>query len=516
MKKEIIINSTPRETRIGMLEGNTLVEVFIERKKDKGILGNIYKGRVLKVLPGMQAAFVDIGLPKAGFLYVADIQDLTEEYEDYFLDEIPENGEEEKLASSTTQPPLRIEEMLREGQDIIVQISKEPLGNKGARLTNRIALPGRYLVFLPGEDHVGISRRISDENERVKLRSLIQGIKPPEGGLIARTVGEGATEDEFTGDLNFLLKLWNKIREKAEKCNAPHLLHSDLDILLKTVRDYLTRDINRLLIDYPDDYRRLVEFVRTFLPHLRKKIELYRSSEPIFDAFDIEIEMEKLLERKIWLKSGGYIAIDSTEALVTIDVNTGKYVGAGSFEDTILKTNLEAAREIAYQLRLRNLGGIIIIDFIDMEKEKNRVKVLKALEESLKGDRSPSKLLEISELGLVEMTRKRTRPSLEKTLSQPCPYCKGKGLIKSPQTVSNEIFREIMKASDSATGRGIVVIAHTSVADILMEEERQYIDNLEKELKIIIQIKAVNEMRHDEYEVVPLEIAPGKKNMLAQ
>jgi ribonuclease G len=357
---------------------------------------------------------------------------------------------------------------------------------------------------------VGISRRIEEEGERERLRTLMAGLKPAEGGLIVRTVGEGAAEEEFRQDLDFLLKLWWRIKDKAEKSRAPHLVHSDLDILLKTMRDHFTADVDRLLIDNAEDHRLLLDFAGTFLPHLKTKIEFYREEEPIFDAFDIEIEIGKLLERKIWLKSGGYITIDSTEALVTIDVNTGKYVGRGNFEETILKTNLEAAREIAYQLRLRNLGGIIIIDFIDMEKEKNRERVFKSLEEALSGDRATNKILQISELGLVEMTRKRNRPPIERTLCQPCPHCKGKGQIKSAQTTANEIIREIVKAAHLAVSRNLVVETHPSVADILMEDERQYIEILEKELGASILIKANPDLHHEEYEVVPLENLPSE------
>jgi ribonuclease G len=395
--------------------------------------------------------------------------------------------------------------MLREGQEIIVQISKEPLGQKGARLTSRIALPGRYLVFLPGEEHIGVSRRITDEEERERLRTLCSGLKPSQGGLIVRTVGEGAAEEEFREDLEFLEKLWDKIKQKSGVSRAPHIIHSDLDIILKTVRDHLTGDVSRLMIDNTGDYRRLEDFVGSFLPHLKSKIEPYHGQEPIFDAYDLEIEIGKMLERKVWLKSGGYIMIETTEALVNIDVNTGKYVGRGNFEETILKTNLEAAREIAYQLRLRNLGGIIIIDFIDMEKDKNRERVYKALEESLNEDRANARILKISELGLVEMTRKRSRPSIEKTLCQPCPYCKGKGSIKSLLTVTYEILRELSKTARSSPGRTLLVEAYPVIADTLMEEERQNIANLEKDLGKNILIKANPALHHEEYKVVAME-----------
>jgi ribonuclease G len=512
MRKEIIINSSPSETRVAMMENGLLAEIFIERKNDQGILGNIYKGRVLKVLPGMQAAFVDVGLPKAGFLYVADIQEFSEEYEDFFLPEgQPEPPDEEGTGAAEdlgVSGHLRIEEMLREGQEIIVQISKEPLGSKGARLTNRIALPGRHLVYMPGESHIGISRRIVDEEERIRLRSILEGMKPAQAGIIIRTMAEGASEEDFREDLDFLATLWRKIREKSEKCHAPHPIHSDLDILLKTLRDHFNSSIDRLLIDNVDDYHRLGDFIQTFLPHLRNKLELYRQPEPIFEAFDIEIELEKILERKVWLKSGGYITIDTTEALVTIDVNTGKYVGRGNFEDTILKTNLEAAREIAYQLRLRNLGGIIIIDFIDMEREKNRERVFKALEEALANDKATSKILQISELGLVEMTRKRNRPPLEKTLCQPCPYCKSRGQIKSSETISNEIFRELVKVSGLTSARKLLVEAHPLVADNLTEESRHYVEALERDLGRSILIKANAALHHEEYAVNPQEAFP--------
>ncbi len=506
MKKEIIINSTPQETRVAILENGLLVEVFIESKRERGILGSVFKGKVLKVLPGMQAAFVDIGMAKAGFLYVADIQEFTENYEDYFLDN--ETPLEEAQQDILDRPPLRIEEMLREGQEIVVQVAKEPLGTKGARLTNRLALPGRYLVFLPGDDHIGVSRRIVEETERDRLRAMIQGLKPPQGGLIIRTVGEGSAEDEFRQDLDFLLKLWRRIKEKSDKCHAPHLIHADLDLVLKTIRDHFTAEVDRLLVDNAEDHQRILDFVQTFVPQHQVRIELYQQPEPIFDAFDLELEIGKLLDRKVWLKSGGYITIDPTEALVTIDVNTGKYVGREDFEETILKTNLEAAREIAYQLRLRNLGGIIIIDFIDMEKEKNRERVFKALEEALSGDRAAARILQISELGLVEMTRKRNRPPMEKTLCQPCPHCKGKGQIKSAQTVSGEIFRELVRAAHQTRVKNLLVEAHPSVADVLTEDERAYVEALEKDLQCGIIIKSNPSLHHEQYDVIPLELPP--------
>lgn len=495
MSNEIIINVTREETRVALIEGGQVVELYIDRKKESGIAGNIYKGRVLKVLPGMQASFVDIGLDKAAFLYATDVSNSMEEYARLMEEEI--EFPEGKRRKST----VPIEDLLKEGQEILVQVSKEPIGMKGARVTSYITLPGRYLVFMPAIDHIGISRRIKDEDERRRLREIIARLKKPGSGYIVRTVSEGRSEEDFINDMNFLDLLWQNIEKKKVMQSAPSLIHSDLDLIFRTVRDLFTPEIKKLIIDSREEYLRVKDFVETYLPSLSERIELYDKEEPIFDLYGIEIEIERALKRKIWLKSGGYIVIDETEALTAIDVNTGRYVGKKSLDETILKTNLEAAKEIAYQLRLRNIGGIIIVDFIDMEREDSRRKVYAAFQEALSKDRAKINIFQISELGLIEMTRKRVRGSLVTTLCHPCPYCEGDNYIKSPTTICYEIFREIRRTSKSDKERSVMVEVHPAVADLLYDEEREGIEELEKEIQKKIIIKVDPNLHQEQYEV---------------
>src|SRR4030042_48045 len=392
MANEIIINVTPQETRVALLEDRGLAELYIERTKDRGIMGNIYKGKVVKVLPGMQAAFVDSGLEKAAFLYVSDVSGGIEDYEEMGFPGIE--------MPTYFNPSSQIEDLLSEGQEILVQVSKEPLGTKGTRITSHITLPGRYLVFMPTVDHVGVSRRIKDEKERRRLREIVQAIKLPSSGFIVRTASEGAEPEEIRNDMEFLLHLCSNIQKKRENSTAPCLIHNDLTTILRVIRDILSPQINRIVIDSKDESENIISFINTYMPKQKYEITLYEKSEPIFDAYGIEMEIDKILGRKVCLKSGGYIVIDMSEALVAIDVNTGRYVGKRNLADTILKTNLEAAKEIAYQLRVRNIGGIIIIDFIDMEREGDREKVYKALAETIKKDRQKTNIFKISELGL--------------------------------------------------------------------------------------------------------------------
>ncbi|MBI5967407.1 MAG: Rne/Rng family ribonuclease, partial [Deltaproteobacteria bacterium] len=419
MSNEILINISSGETRVALLESGVLVELYLERRSEQGISGNIYKGRVVRVLPGMQAAFVDIGLDKAAFLYVTDVH---QEFDDLELlmraREEDGNGlyvnEEEEVPDLST--PFQIEDLLHEGQEILVQVSKEPLGSKGARITSHISLPGRHLVLMPMVDNIGVSRRIENEAERRRLREIIQRIKPADCGLIVRTASEGKGEADLYQDLDFLLKMWNNVQKRKAASPVPSLVHKDLDITLRAIRDLFTQEVERVVIDSPEEYRKILDFCETFIPQLKSSVELYEKEEPLLDYYGIEMEISRALGRRVWLKSGGYIVIDMTEALTVIDVNTGRFVGKRNLEDTILKTNLEAVKEIAYQLRLRNIGGIIIIDFIDMEKVSSREKVFQALMEALKKDKSKTNILKISELGLVEMTRKRTRESLGRIL----------------------------------------------------------------------------------------------------
>jgi len=383
MSTELIINARPYETRVALVENGTVAELYIERRTGQELVGNIYRGRVVRVLPGMQAAFVDIGLDRTAFLYVSDVHREFQDIEQMMLqsgtdarDE--EDNELEKLPfDSRTYPALPIEDLLQEGQDIMVQIAKEPYGTKGARVTSHISLPGRHLVLMPTLSHIGVSRKIEDRDERERLRNLVQELRPNHMGYIVRTVSEGATKEKLKAEMDFLLKLWQTIRVRMEKLSHPGLLHKDLAISLRAVRDLFTKEVDKLVIDSLEEYENIMEFINTFAPRLKYSVELYEGQEPIFDAYGIEMEISRALENKIWLKSGGYIIIELTEALTAIDVNTGSYVGKRNLEETILKTNLEAVKEIAYQLRFRNIGGLIVIDFIDMEKKANRERVFR-------------------------------------------------------------------------------------------------------------------------------------------
>jgi ribonuclease G len=501
MADSILVNVTPEETRVALLEGGQVVELYVERKKDASLVGNIYKGRVVKILPGMQSAFVDIGLEKSAFLYVGDIRtDLIEEdYADLFEEE--EAGPVGlDLVSKRRRNDLHIEELIQEGQEVIVQVSKDPLGSKGARVTSYITIPGRYLVLMPNVDHIGVSRRISDETERSRLKALVAEIKPEGMGLIVRTASEDASYAEIQGDLEFLARLWENIQKKKDQVGAPFKLHSDLDLVYRTLRDLMGHDVERLTIDSREAYRDLQDFVSTYFPRLLERIELYEGTEPLFEAHGIEVELTRAMGRKVWLKSGGYIVIDQTEAMTVIDVNTGKFVGKEDLEDTILRTNLEAVKEVAYQIRLRNLGGIIIIDFIDMERAENREKVFHAFSEALGRDRAKNTISHISELGLIQMTRKRVRESLGRILCETCPYCEGKGFVKSPQTLCYEILRKVRKAAAGRAKR-ISITAHPAVAEILSDEERQALEEVEQGQGVKIIVTADHHLHQENYDI---------------
>ncbi|MFQ5911944.1 MAG: ribonuclease E/G [Nitrospinota bacterium] len=504
MSSQLIVNAEPQETRVALLENNIVTELYIERKLEEGIVGNIYKGKVTKVLPGMQAAFVDIGLDKAGFLYVSDV-DADRDNLDPFLEQNEELEIEFDRRERTRRAPAKpIEDLLRSGQEVMVQVTKEPMGTKGCRLTSYISLPGRYLVFMPTGDQIGVSRRIEDEAERKRLKKLVRRLRDNGGGYIVRTVSEGVSEAEFESDIRFLTTLWSQTRGTSDSLSAPAILHDDLNLVLRMIRDLFTEDIEQMVIDDPEVHQQALEFVKNFYPHLAPRISLHESREPIFDAHGVELEIERALGRRVWLKSGGYIVIDQTEALVTIDVNTGRFVGKRDPEETILKTNMEAVREIVYQVRLRNIGGIIIIDFIDMEREENKEKVFEALVQELKADRSRTKILKISEMGLVEMTRKRVRESLSRTLCQPCPYCDGRGIIKSTTTVCYEILREIQRVrSHEPKAAKLKVNAHPSVAGLLLEDESVHLERLEQELSIKVVVKADKDLHQEGFEVFP-------------
>lgn len=504
MKQDIFINCSPYENRVAIVEDGSLSEFFIERKQERGIAGNIYKGKVARVLPGMQAAFVDIGLDKAAFLHVSDVSIGPEAVSNLLTsseEEIVFEGSR-PLPGPASRRHLPIERQLFRGQDILVQVAKDPLGMKGARITSHISLPGRYLVFMPTTHHVGISRRIEDDKERKRLKEIALSLVTDEGGFILRTACEGLSKREIQRDLRFLAKLWEGIRRKAEPAAAPALIHQDLDLIARTVRDFFTTDTHHVFMDNMKEYRRTLDFVGHFMPRLKSKITHYNQSEPIMDHYGIEEKITKALERKVWLPSGGYITIERTEALTAIDVNTGRFVGKRNQEETIFKTNLEAVHEIVHQLRLRNIGGIIIIDFIDMEKETNRKKVYEALSDAIKKDKARTNILRISELGLVEMTRQRTRESLENTLLDACPYCEGRGRVKSHVTIAYEILRAIKREKTHLEdGKRIVVRLHPEIANFLYDEESHSLDYLEREINQKVIMKVSPELRHEQYEI---------------
>ncbi len=464
MREELLINVTPRETRVAVVENGVLQEIYIERASRRGLVGNIYKGRVCRVLPGMQAAFLEVGLERTAFLHERDIFQ-------------KENGEGQDEADRNNS----IGELLREGQSVLVQVIKDPLGSKGARLSTNISIPARNLVYMPGNDHVGISQRITDEDERERLKELVQscaqGFGP--GGYIVRTVAEGVGEDEICADMAFLHKLWDAIRERNESEPAGVLIHEDMPLAMRIMRDLAGVELEKIRIDSRETYQKVTKFAAKFIPELAPRIEYYPGERPIFDLYGVEDEIQRALERKVELKSGGYLIIDQTEAMTTIDVNTGAFVGHRNLEETIFKTNLEATQTIARQLRLRNLGGIIIIDFIDMDSPEHRSQVLQALEKVLARDHARTSVTEVSVLGLVEMTRKRTRESLEHVLCEECPTCHGRGSLKTAETVCYDIFREIMREARQFDAQRFMVLASQEVVDLLLDEESTSVADLE-------------------------------------
>lgn len=526
MSSEIIVNAESFETRVALLENGVAAELYTERESEQGIVGNIYKGRVTKVLPGMQAAFIDIGLEKAGFLSVNDVDTIEsiENYRKFAAEELEEDTDldfdgpaDEDDANGFSRPNgwgqrhwrgennKSIEELLKDGQEVLVQVSKEPLGTKGSRLTSYITLPGRYVVYMPTINQIGISRRIDDENERRRLKKLVEKNRQPGAGYIVRTASEGMNVDDIETNMTFLHALWDDIFEKNNTTSAPELIHANLSLIQRVVRDLFGSDVDRMVIDSKKAYERCREFLNTYYPHLVQKLEHYQGDEPIFDYYGVELEIERALGQCVWLKSGGYIVIDQTEALTTIDVNTGRFVGKRNPEETITQTNLEAVREIVAQLRLRDLGGIVIVDYIDMEREENRNKLIKAFKEELAKDRSRTKISKISDLGLVEMTRKRVRESLEHVLTDTCPYCEGRGRVKSPSTVSYETLREVRRVRvHSKDSRKFLINVHPDVADRLLEEERHHVEELENYLNLQLVIKADPELHIEGFEVIAI------------
>jgi len=494
MSSSLILQCTSHEVRAALQENGHPVEIYVERRKDSSLVGNIYKGRVIRVLPGMQAAFVDIGLERAAFLYVADVADRA-------AASAREASVHQTLSEARLDLSQRpIQDLLHEGQDVMVQAAKGPIGTKGARVTSHVSIAGRHLVYMPTVDHIGISRRITDEEERDRLRGILENLVPSGGGFVARTAAEGRTPEELRADLEFLRQVWNDIVGRMETSPAPTTLHEDLDLVLRSARDMVTPELEAILVDDEAEYERLVGFTRRFMPRYTDRVHAYSGEESIFVAYGIEIELNRALGRRVWLRSGGYLIIDQTQALTAIDVNTGRYVGKRNLEDTILKTNLEAVSEIVYQLRLRNIGGIIIIDLIDMEKEANRDRVYTALAQALRDDRSKTNILKISELGLVEMTRKRVRESLLRTLSEPCFYCEGSGYLKSRTSVAYEIYRAVLREAAHVAEPEMRVAAHPRVAAVLLGEDRPMMEELEARIdkRLVVEPRADFHLEHFE------------------
>ena len=492
MANELVINVTLGETRLARLENGVVSELYIERTKDQGVVGNIYKGKVVRVLPGMQAAFVEIGLDRTAFLHAADA------VEGGHLDF---DVEEEESSKVTRRHRQKIEDLLKEGSEVVVQVEKEPIGTKGARLTSHVSLPGRYLVYMPTVDHVGMSRRIENDKERKRLRQIVEKHRPRGSGFIIRTASDSIPQADIEADMHYLIKTWEEVEPKSRQAKAPALLHAELDVVLRVVRDLFTPDIDRLIIDSETEGKRVKEFVGAFLPELASRVEIYKEETPIFDSFGIEVEITRALGQKVWLKSGGYIIIEQTEALTAIDVNTGRFVGRRNLDETILKTNLEAVKEIVYQLRLRSIGGLIILDFIDMVRRGDQAKVYNALKEALKSDRARTTITKISDLGLVEMTRKRTREDLRRQLTDPCIYCEGKGYLKSLTTIAYEVFRELQRAAAHNKGKQLLVYANAHVANLLYDEERSTLEALEKQLGKRISVKVMDDYHLEQFEV---------------
>ncbi len=505
MTKEMIISSNVHETIVAILEDDLVAEIFVERENQRGVVGNVYKGRVNKVLPGMQSSFIDVGLERDGFLYVADVIDTMEEFDKL------ESGDEDGGRGAPrpdSQPQPKIEDLLREGQEIIVQVVKEPLGTKGARLTSHVTMPGRFLVFMPTVDHVGVSRKIDSREERSRLRGIVREFREAHGftgGVIIRTAASGRPKEDILSDLEAFHKIWTEIRQKMESSRAPAVLYREPSIVGRLLRDLLNDDYQAIRIDNAQEHGRVMDLIEHILPNLAPKVKLYSKPFPIFEEYGVQAEIDKALKSKVWLKSGGSIVINQTEALVAIDVNTGRFVGkktSGRLEDTIVKTNLEAVKEIVRQIRLRDLGGIIVLDLIDMEDKKNRQKVYQAVEQELRKDRSPSKALQVSDFGLVIITRKRVKQSLERVLTEPCPYCAGTGVIKSSSTICYEILTEVKKVGPDLNGHRVLLRVNPDIARALREEESAVLRDLRQSLGRDVTVKADHQLHHEQFDVM--------------
>jgi ribonuclease G len=546
MTKEMIISSNGHETMVAILEDDLVAEIFVERERQRGVVGNVYKGRVSKVLPGMQSSFIDIGLERDGFLYVTEVIDTIDEFDRLESGEDdhqppadgaaglpspraldPAQSRPERVDGRATsrddpstssgspraesrgdKPQPRIEDLLREGQEILVQVVKEPLGTKGARLTSHVTMPGRFLVFMPTVDHVGVSRKIESREERSRLRGIVREFRETHGftgGVIIRTAASGRPNEDIVSDLEAFHKIWTEIRQKTESSRAPAVLYREPSIVGKLLRDLLTEEFQAIRIDNAQEHRRVMELIEHILPNLVPKVKLYTKPFPIFEEYGVQAEIDKALKSKVWLKSGGTIVINQTEALVAIDVNTGRYIGkksSGRLEDTIVKTNLEAVKEIVRQVRLRDLGGIIVLDLIDMEEKKNRQKVLQAVELELKKDRSPSKALQVADFGLVIITRKRVKQSLERVLTEPCPYCSGTGVIKSSSTICYEILSEIKKVGPDLNGHRLLLRVNPDIARALKEEESDVLRDLKQSIGKDVMVKPDELLHHEQFDVM--------------
>jgi ribonuclease G len=557
MNKEMIISSGAHDTRVAILEDDQVVEVFIERERQRGVVGNIYKGRVSKVLPGMQSSFVDVGLERDAFLYVTEVVPAAEEF-----DRLESGDEEEETSAQAAplpeaieaavegaesppalaadaapaaaqeakprerglprgesrdrdrdrdRPQQKIEDLLKEGQEVLVQVVKEPLGTKGARLTSHVTMPGRFLVFMPTVDHVGVSRKIDSREERARLRGIVKEFREAHGftgGVIIRTAASGRSKEDIVSDLAYFHQVWTEIRQKMEASRRPPVvLFQEQSLVTKLLRDLLTDDYTAIRLDNPQEHRRVVTLVERIMPALLPRVKLYTKDYPIFEEYGVQAEIDKALRSKVWLKSGGYLVINQTEALVAIDVNTGRYVGkksSGRLEDTILKTNLEAVKEIVRQLRLRDLGGIIVLDLIDMEEKKNRQKVFQEVERELRKDRSPSKAIQVSDFGLVIVTRKRVKQSIERQLTDPCPYCSGSGSIKSASTICYEILMEMKKIAPDLDGQGVLLRVNPDIARALKEEESAVLRELQQLLGRPVTVKPDSHLHHEQFDLMAI------------
>ncbi len=544
MNKEMIISSDDHDTRVAILEEDQVVEIFIERERQRGVVGNIYKGRVSKVLPGMQSSFVDIGLERDAFLYVTEVVNTVEEFDrlesgdeddavvpavaelapEVVGAEVAEGGAdlsggtrsadrrsaprlESRAQAREDRPEPKIEDLLKEGQEVLVQVVKEPLGTKGARLTSHVTMPGRFLVFMPTVDHVGVSRKIESREERARLRGIVREFREEHGftgGVIIRTAAGGRSKEDIVSDLAYFHQVWTEIRQRMEARRPPAVLFQEQSLVTKLLRDLLTEDFTAIRLDNEQEYRRVIALVERIMPNLLPRVKHYTKEVPIFEEYGVQAEIDKALRSKVWLKSGGYLVINQTEALVAIDVNTGRYVGkrTGRLEDTIVKTNLEAVKEIVRQLRLRDLGGIIVLDLIDMEEKKNRQKVFQEVEKELRKDRSPSKALQVSDFGLVIVTRKRVKQSIERQLTDPCPYCSGSGSIKSASTICYEILTEMKKIGGELEGQGVILRVNPDIARALKEEENALLRDLQQTLGKPVTIKPDTHLHHEQFDVM--------------